>query len=49
MKTQKSEIERVLLSETQIAERIKEVAKKIDEDFLSSTYPSTHTWYGQSR
>ena len=33
MKTQKSEIERVLLSETQIAERIKEVAKKIDEDY----------------
>ena len=33
MKTQKSEIERVLLSETQIAERIREVAKKIDEDY----------------
>ena len=33
MKTQQSEIERVLLSETQIAERIKEVAKKIDEDY----------------
>ena len=30
---QKSEIERVLLTETQIAERIKEVAKKIDEDY----------------
>ena len=33
MNMQKSEIERVLLSETQIAERIKEVAKKIDEDY----------------
>ena len=30
---QKSEIERGLLTETQIAERIKEVAKKIDEDY----------------
>ena len=33
MKTQQSEIERVLLSESQIAERVKEVAKKIDEDY----------------
>ena len=33
MKTQQSEIERVLLSETQIAERVKEVAKKIDEEY----------------
>ena len=33
MKMEKSEIERVLLSETQIAERVKEVAKKIDEDY----------------
>lgn len=33
MNMQKSEIERVLLSEAQIAERIKEVAKKIDEDY----------------
>lgn len=30
---QKSEIERVLLSEAQIAERIKEVAKQMDEDY----------------
>ncbi|MBO5737550.1 MAG: hypoxanthine phosphoribosyltransferase [Clostridia bacterium] len=30
---EKSEIERVLLSEAQIAERVKEVAKKIDEDY----------------
>ena len=33
MENQKSEIERVLLSETQIAERIKEVAKQMDEDY----------------
>ena len=33
MNMQKSEIERVLLSETQIAERIKVVAKKIDEEY----------------
>ena len=33
MKMEKSEIERVLLSESQIAERVKEVAKKIDEDY----------------
>ena len=33
MKMEKSEIERVLLSEAQIAERVKEVAKKIDEDY----------------
>ena len=33
MKTQQSEIERVLLSETQIAERVREVAKQIDEDY----------------
>lgn len=33
MNMQKSEIERVLLSETQIAERMKEVAKRIDEDY----------------
>ena len=31
--SKKSEIERVLLSETQIADRIKELAKKIDEDY----------------
>ena len=33
MNMEKSEIERVLLSETQIADRIKELAKKIDEDY----------------
>ena len=33
MKNQQSEIERVLLSEEQIAARIKEVAKKMDEDY----------------
>lgn len=33
MNMKKSEIERVLLSETQIADRIKELAKKIDEDY----------------
>jgi hypoxanthine phosphoribosyltransferase len=33
MNMQKSEIERVLLSEKQIAERIKAVAKKIDEEY----------------
>jgi hypoxanthine phosphoribosyltransferase len=33
MNMQKSEIERVLLSEKQIAERIKVVAKKIDEEY----------------
>ena len=33
MNMKKSEIERVLLSETEIADRIKELAKKIDEDY----------------
>ena len=33
MNMEKSEIERVLLSETQIADRIKELAKEIDKDY----------------